>query len=141
MQESELMTRRKCLWLALALSACAQHAEPMPDLFPETVASIWRRTALRDLPVSEAPDPVPRTSVERVRVAAYEGAGKLEARAYQLTSSAVGLDLVQRWRPSADTVFFYRAQYFVVVKWEAADRKALQKFVRELETRLGANRG
>ena len=63
---------------------------------------------------------------------------KLEARAYELTSSAVGLDLVQRWRPSADTVFFNPGRYFVVVKWQQADRKALQDFVREMEKRLGS---
>ena len=55
---------------------------------------------------------------------------------YELSSPGVGLDLVQRWRPSADTVFFYRGRYFVVVKWQQADRKALQEFVRELEKRL-----
>ena len=48
------------------------------------------------------------------------------------------MDLAQRWRPSADTVFFYRGRYFVVVKWQQADRKALQEFVRELEKRLAA---
>jgi hypothetical protein len=52
---------------------------------------------------------------------------------YELSSPGVGLDLAQRWRPSADTVFFYRDQYFVVVKWQQADRGALQEFVRELE--------
>jgi hypothetical protein len=50
----------------------------------------------------------------------------------------VGLDLAQRWRPSADTVFFQQGRYFVVVKWQQADRKALQEFVRELEKRLAA---
>jgi hypothetical protein len=97
---------------------------------------VWRRTALRDLPVSEAPDPVPRTSVERLAVASYEGPGRIEARVYALTSPAVGFDLAQRWRPSADTVFFYRGRYFVVVKWQAAERKALEAFVRELEQQL-----
>ena len=32
---------------------------------------------------------------------------------------------------------FYRDRYFVVVKWQEADRKALEAFVRELEARLG----
>jgi hypothetical protein len=76
--------------------------------------------------------------VERLQVAAYEGPGKLEARVYELSAPGVGLDLAQRWRPSADTVFFYRGPYFVVVKWQQADRQALQDFVRELEKRLPA---
>ena len=70
---------------------------------------------------------------EKVRAASYEGPGKLDARAYQLTSSAVALDLVQRWRPSADTVFFCQRPFLVVMKWQTADRKALQEFMAALE--------
>jgi hypothetical protein len=140
MQELKLMSRRNWMWLALALGACERNAPLPADLLPETVAQVWRRAAVRNLPVSETPDPVPRTSVERLQVAAYEGPGKLEARVYELSSFEVGLDLAQRWRPSADTVFFNRGQYFVVVKWQQADRKALQEFVRELEKRLAAAR-
>jgi hypothetical protein len=75
--------------------------------------------------------------INHLQTAAYEGPGRLQARVYELESPAVALDLVQRWRPSADTVFFYRDQYFVVIKWQDADRRALQAFVRELEARLG----
>ena len=120
---------------AILLSACGR-VEPMPDLFPEVVAGVWHRTGLRDLPTSESPDPLPRSSVDRIQTASYEGPGKLEARVYRLTSSAVGLDAAQRWHPSADTVFFNQGRYFVVVKWQEAERPALQAFVRELERRL-----
>src|ERR1017187_3189162 len=136
MQESKLMTRRNGMWIALALSACRKESPP-PDLLPETVAAVWRRSSLRELPVSEAPDPVPRMSVLRLETAVYEGPGHLEARVYELSSSAVGLDMVQRWRPSADTVFVNPGRFLVVVKWQKADRKALQDFVGELEKRLG----
>jgi len=123
--------------LLAALAACSSTA-PLPSgIFPESAAGGWRRTAMHDLPVSEAPDPVPRTSVDRLAVAAYEGPGKLEARVYALSSPSVGLDLAQRWRPSADTVFFYRGRYFVVVKWQQAERQALEAFVRQLEEALG----
>lgn len=125
------------MFAALALAACRERP-PLPNPFPETVAAVWHRTTLQDVPVSESPDPVPRNAVRHLRTAAYEGPGKLEVRAYELTSSAVGLDLVQRWRPSADTVFFNPGPYFVVIKWQQADRKALQDFVREIETRMGA---
>ncbi len=111
----------------------------MPVLFPEVVAGVWHRTALRDLAASESPDPVPRNSVDRMQTASYEGPGTLEARVYRLTSSAVGLDLAQRWHPAADTVFFNQGRYFAVVKWQEAERHALQAFVRELEGRLGAS--
>ncbi|MBZ5581614.1 MAG: hypothetical protein LAQ30_05305 [Acidobacteriia bacterium] len=75
--------------------------------------------------------------MRRLRIAEYDGPGKVQARAYELDSPAVGLDLAQRWRPSADTVFFNRGQYFVVVKWQSADRAALKSFVEELEKRIG----
>lgn len=136
----ELMTRRHWFWLGLSLPlgipAC-QRSGPPPDLFPPIVAGAWRRTDLRQVPASDAPDPVPRTFINRLQTADYEGPGKLEARVYELESPGEALDQVQRWRPSADTVFFYRDQYFVVIKWQDADRKALQAFVAELEKRLG----
>jgi len=121
--------------LAIALGACGR-MEPMPDLFPEVAAGQWHRTSLRDLPAGESPDPVPRTSIDRIQTATYQGPGKLDARVYQLSSAEVGLDVVQRWHPSADTVFFHQGRYFVVVKWQEAERTALQAFVRELEMRL-----
>jgi hypothetical protein len=53
--------------------------------------------------------------------------------------TAIGLEvhvqfaeLSQRWRPSADTVFFNRGNFFVVVKWQAAERGALETSIREL---------
>jgi hypothetical protein len=131
------MPRQSWMMLLILLSACAR-VEPMPELFPEVVAGVWHRTALGDLPTSESSDPVPRTSVDRIQTAAYRGPGKLEARVYRLTSSTVGLDLAQRWHPAADTVFFNQGRFFVVVKWQDAERRALQAFVRELEGRLGA---
>jgi hypothetical protein len=125
------------IWMLLGiLSIACGRVEPMPDLFPQVVAGVWRRTALGGLAASASPDPVPRNSVDRIQTASYEGPGKLEARVYQLTSSAVGLDVAQRWHPSADTVFFNQGRYFVVVKWQEAERPALQAFVRELEGRL-----
>jgi hypothetical protein len=130
------MARSNCLWLLLLLNAC-HRAEPLPNLFAETMAGVWHRTALEQPPVSDAPDPVPRSAVEQFETATYEGPGQLQARVYALDSPAVALDLVQRWRPSADTLFFYRDRYFVVLKWQDADRKALEAFVAELEKRLG----
>lgn len=130
------MKSRACLPLLLALAACACGTRRAAvTVFPETVAD-WKRTSLRELPVSETPDPIPRNSVVRVQAAEYAGPGKLDVRAYELSGSAVGLDLAQRWRPSADTVFFWAQQWFVVIKWREADRKALQQFTSALEKRL-----
>lgn len=109
----------------------------MPNLFPPSIAGVWKRTDLHNLSPSDSPDPVPRTIIDGLQEASYEGPGKLVARIYKLESPGEALDQVQRWRPSADTVFFYRDEYFVVIKWQDADRKALQSFVTELEKRLG----
>jgi hypothetical protein len=131
------MTRRGWLWLTASLVECGGRRGPAVEPFPETLAG-WTRKERREAPVSEAPDPVPRTAVRSLEIATYQGPGKLEARAYELTSKEVGLDLAQRWRPSADTVFFWAGEYFVVVKWEEADRRALQAFTRAVERRLNA---
>jgi hypothetical protein len=51
-------------------------------------------------------------------------------------ASVTAFDLAQRARPRPDTVFFYKENYFVTVKWEGADREALKLLVRDLEKRL-----
>ncbi len=130
-----VMKRRVWLLLPFGLAAC-RRAAPDPNLFPKTVPGGWQLTELRVASVSDAPDPVPRSAVERIQIASYQGPGKLEARAYLLDSPAAGEDIQRRWHPSSDTVFFARAQYFVVVKWQSADRQALRAFVRDLETRI-----
>ena len=84
--------------------------------------------------------PVPQAVIERRRAASYEGPGKLDARVYQLSTPAVALDVVQRWHPAPDTVCFYAGRFFVVVKWESAERRALQEFVSALEKKFAAPR-
>jgi hypothetical protein len=130
------MTRCVIVALLLACAGCATR-EPAIEAFPETLAG-WRRTSLREIPPAESPDPVPKESVRQVFAAAYEGAGKIDARAYLLTRQEIGLDIAQRWRPTADAVFFWARSYFVVVSWQEAERKALQEFTRALEKRLNA---
>jgi hypothetical protein len=120
---------------ALLLTVCS-HSTVVPDELPQTVAAVWHRTAFDRPPVSNAPDPVPRSALEQFQSATYEGPGKLDARVYVLASPAVALDLSQRWRPSADTVFFNLGRFFVVIEWQDADRKALQAFSADLQMRL-----
>jgi hypothetical protein len=123
----------------LAFGACEKRMELPPDLFPQRVGGGWSLVEVRDLGPSDSPDPVPRNSVERIRAATYKaGDAEIQARVYLLSSAEVGSALATRWRPSADTVFFDHGPYFVVVKWQAADRKVLQEFVSDLQRRLGA---
>ena len=119
------------------LAACHNTVAIPPNLFPPTAAGVWKLVVEREVPLSEAPDPVPRNEIQWLREGLYEGPGKIAARVYALDSATVGLELSQRWRPSADTVFFNRGNFFVVIKWQAAERHALETFIRELQARLG----
>jgi len=71
-----------------------------------------------------------------MRAATYEGPGKLEARAYQVTTPAVALDIVQRWNATPDTVLFNQDRVVLVLHWQNADRKALQEFVTIIDGKL-----
>src|SRR5690349_6511464 len=110
------MTRRAAMALLLGCAACAKR-EPSIDPFPETLAG-WKRTSIRELPPAEFPEQMPKANVRRAQVAGYEGQGKTEVRAYELTRQEIGLDIAQRWRPEADSVFFWARSYFVVVTWK-----------------------
>ncbi len=139
MPQSRAMTRRWWMLAPLVFGACGEKAELPRDLFPQSVNGTWKLVEVRDLATAEAPDPVPRNSVERIRAATYKaGEGEIQARVYLLSSADVGAALGTRWRPSADTVFFNHGQYFVVVKWQAAEREQLRQFVTDLQKRLGA---
>jgi hypothetical protein len=140
MSESKWMPRRKWFWFALFSGACGR-APAVPDVFLPMMPGGWHRTALEHPSASDSPDPVPRSAVDQFQRANYEGPGKLDARLYVLDSPAVAVELAQRWRPSADTVFFFNGRFFVVVKWEDADRKALQAFVADVQKRLGKPKG
>lgn len=119
---------------ALFLSGCAQKTV-MPDLFPET-AGAWRRTAFSEPASAGNPDHIEARIVEKMRAATYEGPGKLEARAYQVTTPAVALDIVQRWNATPDTVLFNQDRVVLVLHWQNADRKALQEFVTIIDGKL-----
>ena len=126
------MTRQKFIVFVLGLgcSACSRPPRSGDSLLPAVLAGGWQRKSLRDIPPSL---PGARRAFEAV----YEGPGKLTAGVYDLKSSANALDLVQRWKPAADTVFFSEDNYFATIKWDRADRSALTAFVRALEKSLG----
>ena len=94
------MTRRSWLWVVVFCGACGRSAPP-PDLFPPVVASVWHRTALQEMSASDAPEPVPRNTIDHLLTASYEGPGKLDARVYQLESAAI---------PNAECAATFRAR-------------------------------
>ena len=128
------MTRRFLL-LPLALTACRRAAERAAPALPAAVGA-WRQTASRDVPPAEATEPLAKNTVRRAVAATYEGPGNAQVTLYELTSPASALDAVQRWRAQPNTVFFYKDNLFVVVRWQGADRKAIGDFVRALEKQL-----
>lgn len=131
------MTRRILIIAAAASVGCQrQQQRPADTLAPARVADIWIRKELRELPPADAVPPIAPASTLRIINTVYEGSGRIQVSLYDLKSSAAALDAAQRWRPSADTVFFYKQNYFAVLKWENADRAAVGAFVRDLEKRL-----
>jgi hypothetical protein len=118
---------RILLAFAFATGACRRAAAPMPDVFTTEVGA-WHRTSVAELS--------PPAGVERLRAASYQGPGKLDARVYQLPSPAGALDMAQQWKPSPETVFFYNDRFFVLIRWQTADRQALHEFVGVLEKRF-----
>ena len=131
------MTRRGWLASALLMAGCAKSGPPRGNLLPDMVGAQWRRTSLAELPLTGLAQPLTASTVKRALAAKYDGPGKLEATLYEMSSSAAALDAVQRWRPEANTIFFYRDEFFVVVHYEPGDRQALNAFVRDLSAYLG----
>jgi hypothetical protein len=93
---------------------------------------VWRLKDEREVPPPGTP------GVRRLINALYDGPGTVMVDIYEMDSPAGGLEMVQKWRPVANTVVFYKGKYFAAVKWEQADREALQEFVRGLEKQLDA---
>lgn len=129
-----MIARRAWLVAAALLTGCGKRSARQ-NLLPEAVGQ-WRRTSLDEQPVSGVPRPLTPATVKRVQTAVYEGAGRLEVTLYELANSANALDAVQRWRPAADSIFFYKDEYFAVVHYQRADRQALNAFVRDLSQHL-----
>ncbi|MBZ5594024.1 MAG: hypothetical protein LAP39_17425 [Acidobacteriia bacterium] len=102
-------------------------------MFPPTVAGAWQLKGSQNFPAATAPELIRRIGTRGWWSATYEGAGSATVEVYELTSSAGGLQMVQEWRPVADTVVWYTRRYFVVVQWRGSDRSAVSAFVRALE--------
>lgn len=118
----------------ILLTACGA-PQPPPFRFPPSARN-WTLKQARDLAPADAPEPLRRLGVKHAQAAEYEGAGRIAAQAYEMTSPAAAFEAEQQWRPQADTVAFHRDGYFFVIHWENADRSAVSAFVRDMEQRL-----
>jgi hypothetical protein len=90
----------------------------------------------QSLPAATAPEFERQIGTRGWWKALYKGPGAATVEVYELTSSAGGLEMVQRWRPAADTVVWYTPQYFVVVRWHGGDRTMVSALIRALEKQL-----
>jgi len=125
------MRRWSCLSILLLLGACKQGAAP--PVFPASVADAWRLKSSQSFAAGSAPELVRKIGTRGWWRTVYEGPGTATVELYELTATPGGLEMVQRWRPAADTVVWYTPRYFVVVKWQSADRAAVGALVRSIE--------
>ena len=128
-RHGDTATRRLAAGVVLALIAgCGGGSKSEQPILPLTVAEVWRLKDSRETPMQGR---------GRIIEGDYEGPGTIHAQIHDLPSSGMALDVAQKWRQLPDTVSFYHDHYFVVVRWENADRDALKRFVREMEKHLG----
>jgi hypothetical protein len=123
----------RCYWvIGFCLLAGCVRKTPAP-YFPATVAGGWHLKTTQSFPAAAAPEFVRQIGTRGWWKALYEGPGSATIEVYELTSSAGGLEMVQKWRAAADTVVWYTSQYFVVVRWRGGDRAMVSALVRAFE--------
>lgn len=121
--------RRLSILPLLLLTACGHPSRDAGSLLPETAGGVWQRKSLHDIPP-------PKAAILRAFEASYEGGGRLTVDLYEAKVSGTAFEMSQHWRSSPDAVCFDQGRFFAVVKWEQADRGALQSFIRDLEKNL-----
>jgi hypothetical protein len=122
------------LWFA----ACAQKTPP--PVFPPSLAGGWQFKDSQNFPAASAPELIRKIGTRGWWRASYQGPGSATVELYELTSSAGGLEMVQEWRPAADTVFWYTPRYFIVVKWSGSERAAVSELVHALEKQFAQDK-
>src|SRR5271169_4782427 len=108
------MSRRWYLLLSIALGSCGSASRPV--VLPQTLANVWTLHSSRVELAASAPEMIRAIGTRGWTAALYGGPGKIDLAIYELTSAPGGLEMVQKWRPQANTVVFYTDRYFVVVK-------------------------
>lgn len=120
----------------LFIGGCTKTGASVPPL-PESAPGGWHRVALQEAPLAAAPELVRQTGLRQWWKAEYAGPGSVHLQVYALNSGASGLDLVQKWKPAANTVTFYTDRYFTAIDWDGADRVALRSLISAVQKSLG----
>ena len=118
---------------------CCSSGAGKPPKVPESAAFGWQLKSLNKTEPSSAPPTVQQLGFRESWRAEYRGPGTVHVDLYRLKAEAAGLEMMQRWRAEANSVAFFNRHYFVVVRWESADRAALTALVGALEKSLPAS--
>ena len=89
---------------------------------------------------AQSPEPVLSVKPKGAWIATYRGGEGQRAEARVRiwpVPGTLGLDLVQRWRPQANTVVFYSSAYFAAVDWSGADRAQAGVLVQAIQRAIG----
>lgn len=121
------------MWILTVLFVTGCVRKVPPPEFAATVAGLWQLKMMQGFPPGSAPEFMGKHGARAWWRASYDGPGAMTVELYELAAPAAGLDVVQRWRPMADTVVWYTPRYFVVVKWQSPDRGAVGAFIRALQ--------
>jgi hypothetical protein len=129
------MNRRHWIFVVMLVGACGRRAAA--PAFAQAVAGVWKLKSIATFPASSAPELVRQIGTREWWSATYEGPGPppgwITAEVYELTATAGGLEMAQKWRAAPDAVVWYTPRYFIVVKWRNTDRPAVGAFIRALE--------
>jgi len=128
------------LWIVVIMLLAACTAKTQPPAFSPTIAGAWQLKGSQSFPAASAPELIRKIGTRGWWSATYEGPGSATVELYELTSSAGGLQMVQEWRPVADTVVWYTPRYFVAVKRRNSDRSAVSAFVRAIEMQFAEDK-
>lgn len=125
------MKYRHWILSLFALSACTRSLPP--PVFPPAVAGVWKLKSSQAMALASAPELVRKMGARRGWSAAYEGPGSVKFELYELKVPGVGLEIVQRWQPVADAVVWYTPHYFIVARWQSADRESVKLLIRSIQ--------
>lgn len=125
------MERGYPLAVVLLFAACARtRAAPA---FRPLVAGVWQLKGVQSFDSSRAPEMMRKIGTQGWWRAASEGPGSATVEMYALPAPPARLEMVQQWRPVANTVVWYTPRYFLVVRSKSAERDAVRSMIRELE--------
>lgn len=111
--------------LLLTFAACGTRLAPAPSL-PSSISPGWHLASLALM-----------AGTSNAWLATYQGPATLHARIWSTSSSAEGLDRVQKWKPQADTVVFYSERYFAMVDFAGIPSAQAAPVVRAVQREIG----